>query len=92
MHCLLASASRQFIGCWFGYFQSDGQGHTIRPSEDHCGCIVDLLAQAGSLSDASEFVTSFMEKMGPNAWRALLSGCRLHGQVVLLVISSNLII
>ena len=25
-----------------------------------------------------------MEKMGPNAWRSLLSGCRLHGQVVLL--------
>ena len=40
--------------------------------------------RAGSLSDASEFVTSFMEKMGPNAWRALLSECHLHGQVVLL--------
>ena len=25
-----------------------------------------------------------MEKMGPNAWRALLSGCHLNGQVVLL--------
>lgn len=57
------------------------EAHTIRPSEDHCGCIVDLLARAGCLSDASDFMSQYMEKMGPNAWRALLSGCQLHGNV-----------
>ena len=67
------------------------EGHTIRHSEDHCGCIVDLLARAGCLSDASEFVNRFMEKTGPNSWRALLNGCRLHGNVELAELAARMV-
>ncbi|OMO74478.1 hypothetical protein CCACVL1_16669 [Corchorus capsularis] len=53
----------------------------IRPSQEHYGCIIDLLARAGCLTDASGFLSQL--KIGPNAWRALLSGCALHGNVEL---------
>ncbi|OMO92797.1 hypothetical protein COLO4_17314 [Corchorus olitorius] len=53
----------------------------IRPSQEHYGCIIDLLARAGCLSDASGFISQL--GIGPNAWRALLSGCALHGNVEL---------
>ncbi|XWS67744.1 hypothetical protein CRYUN_Cryun04dG0031700 [Craigia yunnanensis] len=53
----------------------------IRPSQEHYGCIIDSLARAGCLSHASVFVSQL--GIGPNAWRALLSGCVLHGNVEL---------
>ncbi|XP_022763063.1 pentatricopeptide repeat-containing protein At4g13650-like [Durio zibethinus] len=53
----------------------------IRPSQEHYGCIIDLLARAGCLSDASSFVSQL--RIGPNAWKAFLSGCMLHGNVEL---------
>ncbi|XP_017970204.1 PREDICTED: pentatricopeptide repeat-containing protein At1g11290, chloroplastic [Theobroma cacao] len=55
------------------------EDHKIRPSQEHYGCIIDLLARAGCLSDASGIVSQI--GIGPNAWRALLSGCMLHGNV-----------
>ncbi|XVE93842.1 hypothetical protein REPUB_Repub01dG0229700 [Reevesia pubescens] len=48
----------------------------IRPSQEHYGCIIDLFARAGCLSDASAFVSQL--GIGPSAWRALFSGCVLH--------------
>ncbi|XVF45521.1 hypothetical protein PTKIN_Ptkin02bG0213200 [Pterospermum kingtungense] len=53
----------------------------IRPSQEHYGCIIDLLARAGCLSDASAFVSQL--RISPNSWKALLSGCMVHGNVEL---------
>ncbi|KDO68025.1 hypothetical protein CISIN_1g046221mg, partial [Citrus sinensis] len=50
----------------------------VKPSQEHYGCVVDLLARAGCLSDASGLAGKLLEGMGPNIWRALLSGCVLH--------------
>ncbi|XVF00887.1 hypothetical protein REPUB_Repub04eG0040600 [Reevesia pubescens] len=59
----------------------------IRPNQEHYGCIIDLLARAGCLSDASCFVNQL--GIGTNAWRALLSGCVLHGNVELAEFSAR---
>ncbi|GAB4851441.1 hypothetical protein Ancab_030843 [Ancistrocladus abbreviatus] len=64
-------------------FEQMIQENKIIPSQEHFGCIIDMLARAGCLSDLSQFITRFMEEMGPNAWRALLSGCLLHGNMML---------
>ncbi|EXB39298.1 hypothetical protein L484_024993 [Morus notabilis] len=53
----------------------------VKLSEEHYGCVVDLLARAGCLPDASGVAIKLVESAGPNAWRALLSGCLLHGNV-----------
>ncbi|KAJ9704420.1 hypothetical protein PVL29_002815 [Vitis rotundifolia] len=80
--CVLSACSHSgLVDDGLVIFNQMVEERTIRPSQDHCGCIVDLLARAGCFSDASEFVSRYMEKMGPNAWRALLSGCQLHGNV-----------
>ncbi|XP_024924426.3 pentatricopeptide repeat-containing protein DOT4, chloroplastic [Ziziphus jujuba] len=55
----------------------------IRLSQEHYGCVADLLARAGCLQEASEFANKLLEGTGPNVWRALLSGCQLHHNVAL---------
>ncbi|XP_057966497.1 pentatricopeptide repeat-containing protein At4g35130, chloroplastic-like [Malania oleifera] len=50
----------------------------IRPSKEHVGCVVDLLARSGCLLDPT---SKFLELLDPNGWRALLSGCLLYGNV-----------
>lgn len=55
----------------------------VMPSQEHYGCVVGLLARAGCLAEASGLVDDCFEVMGPNALRALLSGCVLHGNVEL---------
>lgn len=62
-------------------FQQMVEEHRIIPSQELVGCIVDLLARAGCLSDVSGYISGFLNLMGPNAWKALLSGCLLHGNV-----------
>ncbi|KAK4848471.1 hypothetical protein QYF36_013477 [Acer negundo] len=50
----------------------------VSPSREHYGCIIDLLARASRLSDASWIAGKLSEGMGIDFWRALLSGCVLH--------------
>lgn len=53
----------------------------LRLSQEHYGCVVDLLARADCLPDASGFASKLLEGAGPNVWRALLGGCLLHHNV-----------
>ncbi|KAJ4715998.1 Pentatricopeptide repeat-containing protein [Melia azedarach] len=59
------------------------EANNVKPSQEHHGCVVDLLARAGCLSDASLLAGKLLEGTGPNIWRALLSGCLLHSNVEL---------
>ena len=61
----------------------------IRPSQEHYGCVVDLLARAGCLPDAIGFASKFLEGTGPDVWRALLSGCLVHGNVGLAELAAS---
>ncbi|KAF8390355.1 hypothetical protein HHK36_024880 [Tetracentron sinense] len=53
----------------------------ILPKIEHYGCYIDLLARAGFLGRAFEVVKSM--PMAPDIviWRALLSACRIYGDV-----------
>lgn len=55
----------------------------IRPHEQHLRCLVDLLARAGCLSVAHGFANNVLDQVGPDVWKALLSGCLVHGNVEL---------
>nr|XP_023925678.1 pentatricopeptide repeat-containing protein At1g11290, chloroplastic-like [Quercus suber] len=61
----------------------------IRPSQEHYGCVVDLLSRAGCLPDAIGFASKFLDGTGPDVWRALLSGCLLHGNVGLAELAAS---
>ncbi|KAK1412836.1 hypothetical protein QVD17_34370 [Tagetes erecta] len=45
---------------------------------EHYACIVDLYARAGFLNVAEEFIEKMPVEGGPEVYRALLSGCRVH--------------
>ncbi|XP_076905293.1 pentatricopeptide repeat-containing protein At3g18970-like [Bidens hawaiensis] len=55
----------------------------IVPLSHHYGCIVDLLARAGHLEDAFEFIVSEKVESDEVLWRSLLHACRLHNDVVM---------
>ncbi|OVA18744.1 Pentatricopeptide repeat [Macleaya cordata] len=61
-------------------FESMERNHSVIPSIEHYGCMVDLLGRAGRLKEAEELIENM--PMNPNAaiWGALLSACCIHGE------------
>lgn len=61
-------------------FAAIRNSHNIELTRDHYACMVDLLGRAGRLEDAEMLIK---EVRNPDVvlWRALLSACKLHGQV-----------
>lgn len=55
----------------------------IEPKLEHYACIVDLLARAGKLSMAYQFIKSMPIAPDATIWGALLCGCRIHHDVKL---------
>lgn len=56
----------------------------VDPTEDHYGCVVDLLGRAGQLGEAHELINSmppWFNKVG--AWSSLLGACWIHQNVEL---------
>lgn len=66
-------------GRWF--FETMTTVHGIRPSEEHYGCMVDLLARAGLIDEAVDFVDKMPVVPHPGLWGALAGGCKVHGNV-----------
>ncbi|XP_021718996.1 pentatricopeptide repeat-containing protein At3g62890-like [Chenopodium quinoa] len=55
----------------------------IVPKIEHYGCYVDCLARAGHLERAFDVVKTMPIEPDAAIWRALLSGCRTHRDIVL---------
>ncbi|PIA43545.1 hypothetical protein AQUCO_01900143v1 [Aquilegia coerulea] len=65
------------------YFSMMTNNYSITPSPDHYSCMVDLLGRAGQLEEAYELIKSMHGEPHGGAWGALLSACRVHGNVEL---------
>ncbi|KAF8091769.1 hypothetical protein N665_0436s0032 [Sinapis alba] len=50
--------------------------HGIAPTKEHCSCIVDLLARAGHLDEAEEFIDEMELEPDVVVWKTLLSACK----------------
>ncbi|KAI4353484.1 hypothetical protein L6164_002430 [Bauhinia variegata] len=70
-HAGLVSDGRQ-------YFNSMSCVYSLTPTIEHYGCMVDLLARAGLLTEAHNLINSMPMKANVIVWGALLGGCRLH--------------
>ncbi|CAN6219607.1 unnamed protein product [Urochloa humidicola] len=57
--------------------------HSLSPSREHYGCVIDLLGRAGRLDEAFELVRSIASCGDATGWRAMLAACRVHGNVKL---------
>ncbi|CAA0835090.1 Pentatricopeptide repeat-containing protein [Striga hermonthica] len=63
------------------HFESMSRTYKITPGEDHYARLIDLLCRAGKLSEARDVIQKMPFEPGPPIWEALLSGCRLHGDM-----------
>ncbi|KAG9447856.1 hypothetical protein H6P81_013984 [Aristolochia fimbriata] len=55
----------------------------IEPKLEHYACMVDLLARAGRLTKAYQFIEKMPTQPDSTVWGALLCGCRIHRDVKL---------
>lgn len=60
------------------YYQQMQNEHGIAPEMSHYACMVDLLARAGLLSEAQEFIQRMPVEPDAIAWGSLLSACRVY--------------
>ncbi|KAL5809571.1 hypothetical protein ACOSQ3_030262 [Xanthoceras sorbifolium] len=60
-------------------FESMLNVYGIKPEMEHYGCMVDLLARDGRLDEAYDLIQSMPHEANSVIWRALLGGCRIHG-------------
>ncbi|KAL3618408.1 hypothetical protein CASFOL_038729 [Castilleja foliolosa] len=65
------------------HFESMIKVYKISPGEDHYARLIDLLCRAGKLTEACDVIQNMTHKPGAQIWEALLSGCRLHGDIEL---------
>ncbi|OVA16821.1 Pentatricopeptide repeat [Macleaya cordata] len=63
--------------------------HKIKPELQHYGCMVDLLGRSGCVSEARELIRSMPMKPNAAIWGALLSACRIHGDLELAEFASK---
>ncbi|XVE89060.1 hypothetical protein DITRI_Ditri19aG0120100 [Diplodiscus trichospermus] len=63
------------------YFQSMVDDYSIEPQIEHYGCMVNLLARAGLLPQALDFVKKMPIEADAVIWAALLGACRVYKHV-----------
>lgn len=65
------------------YFNSMIQYYHITPSMSHYGCMVDLFARAGHLSEAEDFIIQMPVQPDATVWGCLLAACGVHKNIEL---------
>ncbi|KAM0918405.1 hypothetical protein ACQ4PT_008952 [Festuca glaucescens] len=62
-------------------FDSMTQYFNITPTMKHYACMVDVLARAGNLEEALEFIQKMPMQADVSVWGAFLHGCKLHSRL-----------
>lgn len=65
------------------YFESMEKVYHIKPGPEHYACIIDLLGRSGKLNEAKELLEQMVVEPDATVWKALLSACRVHGNLEL---------
>ena len=74
--CACSHAGMVDDGC--RYFNEMERVHRIKPMMIHYGAMVDILARAGHLKEAYNFITNMPIEPDPIVWRTLLSACSIQ--------------
>ncbi|XP_008800339.1 putative pentatricopeptide repeat-containing protein At5g52630 [Phoenix dactylifera] len=82
--CILSACSHSgLIEQGFRYFTSMSQVHNMAPGKEHYACMVDMLARAGRLAEAKQFIDTMPIKPDASVWGALLGACGKSGNLEL---------
>ncbi|XP_047337260.1 pentatricopeptide repeat-containing protein At3g53360, mitochondrial [Impatiens glandulifera] len=55
--------------------------HGLKPTREHCSCVVDLLARAGCINEAEDFMNKMEFEPDIVMWKTLLAACRIDNNV-----------
>ncbi|XP_031380814.1 pentatricopeptide repeat-containing protein At4g21065-like [Punica granatum] len=61
------------------YFRNMRKKYGVQPTIQHHGCIVDMLARAGRLGEAEDFIWKMPIEPDAVMWRTLIWACKVHG-------------
>ncbi|XP_058073133.1 pentatricopeptide repeat-containing protein At1g28690, mitochondrial [Magnolia sinica] len=89
LSALSACGHSGLISTGWEIFNSMERDYSLKPRMEHYACMVDLLGRAGSLHQALDFITKMPERPDSDVWGALLSACRLHGDVEMAGLAAN---
>jgi pentatricopeptide repeat protein len=67
----------------FQYFESMKREFGILPGEDHYARLIDLLGRAGRIGEAKDLIKTMPFEPTPPIWEAILSRCRINGDMEL---------
>ncbi|KAG6520407.1 putative pentatricopeptide repeat-containing protein At3g13770, mitochondrial [Zingiber officinale] len=82
--CLLSACSHSgFEDDGRRLFCSMQERYGVPAREEHYSCMVDLFGRAGMVREAYELISRSACKLGPSVWGALLSACKLHGDLTI---------
>ncbi|TMX05011.1 hypothetical protein EJD97_003598 [Solanum chilense] len=65
------------------YFSLMTNNYQIVPSSEHYTCLIDLFGRLGLLNEAYEVLNSMPVESQPDALKAFVGACRIHGDVKL---------
>ncbi|KAL5708564.1 hypothetical protein ACHQM5_019348 [Ranunculus cassubicifolius] len=65
----------------YKHFDSMRNVYGIVPTEEHYGCMVDLLSRAGKLNEAENLIRTMPVEPNVAIWGALLNGCDIHDNI-----------
>ncbi|KAF3543258.1 hypothetical protein DY000_02008622 [Brassica cretica] len=71
------------------YFDSMETVYCIPPGADHYSRLIDLLCRSGRFSEAESVIKSLPFEPTAQIWEALLSGCRVYGNMELGIIAAE---
>ncbi|ERN14924.1 pentatricopeptide repeat-containing protein At2g13600-like [Amborella trichopoda] len=63
------------------YFKAMGEVYGLKPTQECYACVVDMLGRSGHVEEAIEVILGMPIKPSASTWGALLSACRIHGNV-----------
>ncbi|KAH9325011.1 hypothetical protein KI387_005189 [Taxus chinensis] len=80
--CVLSACSHAgLLDKGWQCFVSMIRDYGIKPSVEHCACMVDLLGRAGRLDEAEDFIQNMPPEPDAGVWGALLGACRIHSNI-----------
>ncbi|XP_021289394.1 pentatricopeptide repeat-containing protein At4g33170-like [Herrania umbratica] len=61
------------------FFYAMEKSYGVVPGEEHYSCVIDLLARAGKLKEAEDFMNKMPFEPNAFGWCSLLGACKIHG-------------
>ncbi|KAL9677540.1 hypothetical protein QQ045_005773 [Rhodiola kirilowii] len=55
--------------------------HGIKPTKEHCSCVIDLLGRAGCLHEAEDYIYKMAYQPDIVVWKTLLAACKTRGNL-----------